>query len=142
NDPDGSIASTSIDFGDGTVVTGSSASHTYSQVATYTVRAIITDNAGASMTASQQVTVTPGVTVYSPVAGATLGVPVHFVAQAVAASPITAMKIYLDSRSIYSVSAAQIDAYSGMSKGTHNVTVQAWDSNGAVYKNSFPLTVR
>jgi phospholipase C len=52
-DPDGSIASSRIDFGDGTVVNGTSAQHTYSGSGTYTVVGTVTDNASVSSTASQ-----------------------------------------------------------------------------------------
>lgn len=56
-DPDGSIAATSIDLGDGTVVTGPVATHTYTVAGTYTVTATVTDNHGAATTTSRQVTV-------------------------------------------------------------------------------------
>src|SRR5262249_26993756 len=47
SDPDGSIAATSIDFGDGTVANGTAAMHAYSTPGTYTVKARATDNLGA-----------------------------------------------------------------------------------------------
>src|SRR6266513_436229 len=146
SDPDGSIASTSIDFGDGTVLSGPNASHTYSNAGAYTVKATVTDNVGASSSATQQVAVTGGlaigVSVSSPLQGPVYGSPVHFVAQAAAGNPITAMKIYVDHIGVYTVNATQIDTYVAIASGTHAVTVQAWDSSGAVYKNSFVLTVR
>jgi len=57
HDPDGTIASARIDFGDGTVVQGLSGSHTYSSAGTFTVTVTVTDNAGATATASRQVIV-------------------------------------------------------------------------------------
>jgi PKD repeat protein len=56
-DRDGNIVSGSIDFGDGTIVAGLSATHMYVTVGTYTVTGRITDNSGASAFASQTVTV-------------------------------------------------------------------------------------
>jgi PKD repeat protein len=56
-DSDGSIASTTIDFGDGTVLPAGSASHTYAAPGTYTVVATVTDNLGASSTQAAVVTV-------------------------------------------------------------------------------------
>jgi PKD repeat protein len=53
----GSIAATAIDFGDGTVLTGTAGSHAYKQAGTYTVRATVTDNLGASSNAVATVTV-------------------------------------------------------------------------------------
>jgi PKD repeat protein len=147
-DPDGSIASTTIDFGDGAVVSGASATHTYSQAGTYTVKAILTDNVGGSASATQTVTVNqgstvkPGVTVTAPLPGSTVGSPVQFLAQAASANPITAMRIYVDHVGVYTVNAPQLNTYLGLASGIHNVTVQAWDSTGAVFKNSFTLSVK
>src|SRR5208282_2806393 len=47
----------SINFGDGTVATGITATHTYSAAGTYTVTATVTDNYGLSSTATSTVTV-------------------------------------------------------------------------------------
>ena len=83
------------------------------------------------------------VNVTSPVSGSTLTSPVHFVAsaQAPAHRHITAMRIYVDYKSVYFVQAAKLDTYVTMTQGSHKVTVQAWDSSGSVYKKSLSLTV-
>ncbi len=47
-DPDGTIASSRIDFGDGTVSNSRSASHTYIGAGGFIVTATVTDNSGAS----------------------------------------------------------------------------------------------
>ena len=82
-----------------------------------------------------------GVTVSSPAAGSTSGSPVHFVASATSTHPITAMRIYVDSVSVYLVSASSLDTSVAMSAGSHSVIVQAWDSTGVVYKTPLTLTV-
>ncbi len=82
-----------------------------------------------------------GVTVSSPAAGSTSGSPVHFVASATSANPITAMRIYVDNISVYLVSASSLNTSVTMSAGTHSVVVQAWDSTGAVFKTPLSLTV-
>ncbi|HEV7676294.1 MAG TPA: hypothetical protein VGQ12_17310 [Candidatus Angelobacter sp.] len=82
-----------------------------------------------------------GVTVSSPAAGSTSGSPVHFVASATSAKPVTAMRIYVDNVSVYLISASKLDTSVTMSAGTHSVVVQAWDSTGAVFKTPFSLTV-
>jgi hypothetical protein len=85
-----------------------------------------------------------GVAVQSPAAGSTVGSPVHFVASAApatATTPITAMRIYVDSVSVYLTSTAKIDASIAMSAATHNVVIQAWDSKGTVYKQTLVLKV-
>ena len=59
-DSDGTIASRSWTFGDGTTGTGSPASHTYAAAGTYAVTDTVTDNSGASASTSKSVTVTAG----------------------------------------------------------------------------------
>lgn len=59
-DPDGSIASRSWNFGDGTSSTAANPSHAYARAGTYTVSLTVKDNAGASATTSKSVTVSTG----------------------------------------------------------------------------------
>ncbi|MGE5112804.1 MAG: PKD domain-containing protein [Acidobacteriaceae bacterium] len=58
SDPDGTVTSTTIDFGDGTVVNGTSGSHIYSNPGNYTVKATVTDNQGVTSIATQAVSIT------------------------------------------------------------------------------------
>jgi PKD repeat protein len=58
SDPQNSISSTTLDFGDGTVLQNTTnANHTYTQKGTFTVTLTATDSAGLSGSASQTVTV-------------------------------------------------------------------------------------
>src|SRR5205823_11955011 len=57
SDPDGTIASSVISFGDGTSATGLTASHKYSSAGVYMLTATVTDNLGASSSASTSVTI-------------------------------------------------------------------------------------
>lgn len=82
-----------------------------------------------------------GVTVCSPAAGSTEASPVHFVAAAKSTHPITTMRIYVDNISKFAINASSLDASLALASGTHSVVVQAWDSTGAVFKNSFTLKV-
>jgi subtilisin family serine protease len=70
SDSDGTIATRSWNFGDGTSSTATNPSHTYGAASTYTVSLTVTDNSGAPATTTQSVTVT------APASGggATLGV--------------------------------------------------------------------
>ena len=140
SDPDGSITSSSIDFGDGTVVNALSAGHTYTTAGIYTVTAKLTDDSGATSSATRTVTAA-GVAVSSPAPGATVSSPIHFVASAFSTHTITTMRIYVDSTSAYLTNASQLDTYVNMKPGTRHVTVQAWDASGALFKNSFTITV-
>jgi len=60
SDPDGSVASHAWNFGDGSTVSGATASRTYAAAGTYTVTLTVTDNQGATNTTTRSVTVTSG----------------------------------------------------------------------------------
>jgi PKD repeat protein len=144
SDPDGSIASYSVAFGDGFVATTPTASHAYTAAGTYTVTATATDNNGAKATSSSTVTVTAtGIFVSSPAANATLGSSVHFVASVVPAAgqTVTLTRIYVDSVSAYEVAAASVDTSLALASGSHNIVVQAWDTAGTVYRSPFTINV-
>jgi PKD repeat protein len=66
SDPDGTIVSRTMNFGDGTVVSVSAASHTYSNPGSYTVTLSVTDNAGLVSRVTKTVTVTSGVPTGTP----------------------------------------------------------------------------
>ncbi|MFZ4301779.1 collagenase [Streptomyces cinereoruber] len=59
-DTDGTIASRSWNFGDGTTSTATNPSKTYSSAGTYTVKLTVTDDKGATATATRTVTVSSG----------------------------------------------------------------------------------
>jgi PKD repeat protein len=148
-DVDGTIASTTIAWGDGGVTTSASGSHVYAVPGSYTVVATVTDNLGASSKAMATVTVAAPIvvgslTVSSPTQGSTVGRSVHTVATATpsSAATVTGMKIYVDGTSKYSTSSSKIDVYLSMTKGSHSVTFKAWDSAGYVYSKSMTITVK
>jgi len=140
--PGGTITASSINFGDGTVVSATTASHTYRTGGTFTVTGTVTNNAGLSSSASNNVTSSYGVKVTSPTNGATLASPVHVVGSATSSHPITYMRIYLDNISVYGAAVTSVNTYVRMSTGSHNVVVQAWDSTGAVFKTGVTVKVQ
>lgn len=140
-DPDGSIVSRRIYWGDGSSTTASSGSHRYATAGTYTVKATVTDDRGSTSSASATVTVTWGVNVTTPTNNMSTTSPVRVVATATSNVAIIAMKVYVDNIAVYSTSAAKMDIWLKMAPGTRRVVVQAWDGNGVIYKTVMYITV-
>lgn len=44
---------------------------------------------------------------------------------------VSAMKVYVDGTSVYSITASHFNTFVNLSAGTHRITVKAWDSVGA-----------
>lgn len=82
-----------------------------------------------------------GVNVTAPADASTVGALVHVVASASSGNPVTAMKIYLDNIDMFTVNASQLDTTVSASSGSHLLVVQAWDTTGAVYKQSLNVNV-
>lgn len=143
SDADGSIASSTIDFGDGTVVAGTSASHAYRAAGTYTVRATVTDNLGATAQASTTVVASaPKVVITTPPNGATVSTVTQLKAYAVSGAPITGMWVYVDGVAVYKTPAASVSTYLKLRRGTRNIVVNAWDATGALFKSGITVIVR
>ena len=87
-------------------------------------------------------TTVPVVQVSSPTSSTVTGPSVSLAASASATNPITFMRIYVDSVSVASASTSKIGATVTMSKATHSVVFQAWDSKGNVYKAARTITVQ
>lgn len=87
-------------------------------------------------------TTTGVVLVSSPTASTVTGPSVSLAASATGPNPITFMRIYVDNVSVASASTSKIAATVSMSKATHTVVYQAWDSKGAVYKTAKTITVQ
>jgi PKD repeat protein len=142
-DQDGTIASSSINFGDGSLpVFGASASHQYKLAGTYAITATVTDNNGASSSTNKTVTVNPQfVTVSSPFGGSTITTStVHVVGKASSGYTVTLTQIYIDGAWKANANASIIDTVLLLSLGTHRITVQGWDASGAIFKTSVTVT--
>jgi beta-glucanase (GH16 family) len=85
-----------------------------------------------------------GVTITSPKSGASVTSPVSVVASAtsaVSSKPITGMVVYVDSKDVYSKSAASVNTSLSMSTGSHTILVKAWNSAGTAYSASVAIKV-
>src|SRR5205085_10782252 len=119
-DADGTIVSSTIDFGDGTAVNGPTASHTYNTAGTYTVKGTVKDNGGLTATSSTTVTVSaPVFTVnaVTPADNSTITGPVRFAATTTSGSLVTAVRVYVDNVSLYTANAASLDTTLKLSPG-------------------------
>ena len=141
-DSDGTVSSSTINFGDGVTASGTTASHTYSLGGTYSVIATVTDNLGASSSASATVAVkNPEVIISSPVNGATLSSPVHVAAQGFSGLPVSSMQVLVDGKLSFSAASASLDTTVSIAPGTHTLTVTGTDSSNRNFSNSLSLTI-
>ena len=83
-----------------------------------------------------------GVSIQSP-SGSSSSTPVPVIASATAPAgrTISAMRIYVDSVSRYTVYSGSVNTSLTMSAGTHNIIINAWDNTGAVYQAKVNITV-
>jgi PKD domain len=145
-DPDGSISSSHIDFGDGTIVSGPTATHTYQGPAPYTVLATVVDNNGLAAHASSTIHVValpqPGVTISSPSDGADVPNDIHVLADAVTQQPVSSFSILLDGQLIYRIAATHIDTNLQISPGAHLLQLNATDAAQSTVSSTAKLTVQ
>ena len=143
SDPDGPIASSSVDFGDGTVLSGPHASHTYATAGIYNITTTVVDPLGASSVAVNPVSVkatASGVNIISPTTGTAVNWPTTFVVSANMANPVSSMTILVDGTAVYSIHSDVINTPLKINQGAHHITVQATDSTGATASSSVDIT--
>ncbi|MEO6119109.1 MAG: PKD domain-containing protein [Terriglobales bacterium] len=139
-DPDGTVASTVIDFGDGYVTAGVNAAHVYNSPGTYTVKVTATDNAGATSVATQSVTVaapTKYVVIHTPGTSAGVSIKPRISATGFSNRGMQAMQIYVDGKLVYKTLGSVIDTSIHLAQGPHVLVVKGWDMLG----ESFYATV-
>jgi len=142
-DPDGSIARTTIDFGDGTVVQSARATHTYQTAGTFTVTATVVDNMGASAVAVTRVEAkakATGTTILSPSNSATVNFPTPIVVSANSSNPISRMNVLIDGKPAHADNRGVINSAFKVFVGTHHITAEASDSSGATSQATVDVT--
>jgi PKD repeat protein len=140
-DSDGTIASTVISFGDGSSAAAASATHQYKAAGTYTVKATVTDNMGASSSTVSTIVVKPQfVTITSPTFTSTTATSVRATGTSSSGYPIVATQVYLDGVLKFQSSTATADTTLPITVGTHQLIIKGWDSSGATFKSSRSFT--
>lgn len=133
----GTIGSSFIYWGDGTMSTGPSAAHSYANAGTYSITGKAADAVAIAAPATATVTVavpsSAVVVMQSPTPNSSVATSVHVQGYANSPSGIVAMQIYLDDNLIYENSLSQVDTYINVSVGTHRITLKAWDGLGAAF---------
>jgi hypothetical protein len=135
SDPDGSIARTTIDFGDGFATQSATATHKYSSVGTFTVTATVVDNQGASAVAVTRIeakAAAPGATILSPTNSATVNWPTPIVASVNSSNPVSRMNIFIDGNPANAEDQGVVNSALKVFVGTHHIVVKATDTGGAV----------
>jgi PKD repeat protein len=137
SDPDGSIVAYDWDFGDGNTGTGVSPSHTYAAGGTYTVSLMVTDDAGATDTATTTATIGEGN--QPPVADANgpysaeVGVPITF--DGTGSSDPDGSIVSYDwdfGDGTVETDAGPTPSHTYAAEGTYNVTLTVTDDAGAM----------
>ncbi len=80
------------------------------------------------------------VTITSPAPNSTVSSSVHIQAKATSTSSISISKIYLDGSIVYQVRSATVDTTLSLSRGTHRLTVWAYDAAGKTMQKTVYVT--
>jgi hypothetical protein len=129
----GDIAKSVIDFGDGTMVSGPTASHSYARLGSYLVTGYVNDSAGVSSVDVQQISVkssASGIQVFSPGDNSTVNWPTTIVASAGPGSSVKAMRVLIDGQQAYAAYGDTLNTGLKVFTGKHQLSVQAIDAAG------------
>jgi phage baseplate assembly protein gpV len=129
----GNVGKSVIDFGDGTVVSGASASHTYKVVGTYLITATVYDSAGASSVDVKQISAkapSSGVTIFSPASNSIVNWPTALMASANPGTPVSEMRVLIDGQQAYATHGDTLNTALKIFTGAHQLSVESLDASG------------
>jgi large repetitive protein len=142
-DPDGTIASYAWNFGDGSLATGPTASHTYLQGGSYNVSLTVTDNQGATNTTSQGVSVVAPPPNQPPVAAFTSS-STYLAASfdgTTSSDPDGTVASWAWNFGDGSTGTGSTASHTYAAAGTYQVTLTVTDNQGAQTSVTNPITV-
>ena len=145
SDPDGTIVSYDWNFGDGTPGAGASVSHTYT-AGTYTVTLTVMDNAGATNSATQTITVSPAGIPQPPIANpggpynGTVGTAVQFNGSG-SSDPDGSITAYLWNFGDGATASTVSPAHAYAAAGTYTVQLTVTDDSGLTGSAQTTVTV-
>lgn len=121
---------------------------------THTLRVQVWDTSGAILRDSVSITVSggggtgactpatnPGAKICSPVNGSTVSSPVHVVVATADAHTVSAIYTFVDNIVVNKTYASAVDTTVSVAAGSHTMRVQAWDTTGAILRDSVNITV-
>ena len=144
NDPDGTIASYAWNFGDGTTGTGATPSKTYAAAGSFTISLTVTDNAGATNTATTTANIVatnqppvarPGGP-YSGTAGISLALD-----GSTSSDPDGTVASYAWNFGDGTSGTGSTPSKTYASAGTFNITLTVTDNNGATHSATTTATI-
>lgn len=138
------ISSSKIDFGDGTVVAGPTATHTYNTFGKYKVAGRVYDKLGVVGVARVTVNAKPpntGVTVVAPSSGSSVPNYTRFAAYAYSSNTITSMTLYINGKGMYRINSDRFNIHLELFDGDYTATINAWDSTGVLFQKKVSFHV-
>ena len=140
----GTIAKSTINWGDGTSSAGPSATHVYSVTGSYTITGTASDALGytQSVTAAESVRAGAFVVLVAPTPNSSAPRTMQVIGYSSSPAGIVAMQIYLDGALVYQNGLSQVNTYVSLGSGTHLIALKAWDNSGAAYMQTAYVTAQ